>query len=191
MEVTWTLAVLTGGWRRSGVHAVKPAGSSVTRQGWCSACRRNIMEPTSPCTANTAPKTVQTPGDPVTTPYVRPSGGQGHGLRWGGGVNMCADLANVLLIMLMKIFYYFPLIALRDLIRGLELLMQNIGKTYIIQYGWFTLFFLFRQCSVTCGEGIQQRQVVCKASDNTAAECEGEKPETVIICELISCPGEG
>lgn len=47
-----------------------------------------------------------------------------------------------------------------------------------------------RQCSVTCGEGIQQRQVVCKASDNTAAECEGEKPETVVICELIPCPGE-
>eukprot|EP00066_Takifugu_rubripes_P000634 XP_003961285.2 PREDICTED: A disintegrin and metalloproteinase with thrombospondin motifs 14 [Takifugu rubripes] len=46
------------------------------------------------------------------------------------------------------------------------------------------------QCSVTCGEGIQQRQVVCKASDNTAAECEGEKPETVIICKLISCPGQ-
>lgn len=81
MELTWTLAVLTGGRRRSGVPAVKPAGSSVTRPGWCSACRRNIMEPTSSCTANTAPKTVQTPGDPVTTPYVRPSGGQGHGLR--------------------------------------------------------------------------------------------------------------
>lgn len=51
--------------------------------------------------------------------------------------------------------------------------------------------FVSRQCSVTCGEGIQQRQVVCKASDNTAAECEGEKPETVVICELIPCPGEG
>ncbi|CAG04803.1 unnamed protein product, partial [Tetraodon nigroviridis] len=45
------------------------------------------------------------------------------------------------------------------------------------------------QCSVTCGEGIQQRQVVCKASDNTAAECEGEKPETIIICKLTPCPG--
>lgn len=58
---------------------------------------------------------------------------------------------------------------------------------------YFTLifFFFFRQCSVTCGEGIQQRQVVCKASDNTAAECEGEKPETIIICKLTPCPGEG
>uniref|UniRef100_A0A665X722 ADAM metallopeptidase with thrombospondin type 1 motif, 14 n=1 Tax=Echeneis naucrates TaxID=173247 RepID=A0A665X722_ECHNA len=46
------------------------------------------------------------------------------------------------------------------------------------------------QCSVTCGEGIQQRQVVCKASDNTIGECEGEKPETVLICELTPCPGE-
>uniref|UniRef100_A0A3P8WHZ1 ADAM metallopeptidase with thrombospondin type 1 motif 14 n=1 Tax=Cynoglossus semilaevis TaxID=244447 RepID=A0A3P8WHZ1_CYNSE len=44
------------------------------------------------------------------------------------------------------------------------------------------------QCSVTCGEGIQQRQVVCKASDNTIGECEGEKPETVLICKLSYCP---
>ncbi|XP_022046690.1 A disintegrin and metalloproteinase with thrombospondin motifs 14 isoform X4 [Acanthochromis polyacanthus] len=44
------------------------------------------------------------------------------------------------------------------------------------------------QCSVTCGEGIQQRQVVCKASDNTIGECEGEKPETVLICKLSPCP---
>ncbi|KAA8581464.1 hypothetical protein FQN60_003045 [Etheostoma spectabile] len=47
-----------------------------------------------------------------------------------------------------------------------------------------------RPCSVTCGEGIQQRQVVCKASDNTIGECEGEKPETVLICKLSSCPGK-
>uniref|UniRef100_A0A8C6MDX7 ADAM metallopeptidase with thrombospondin type 1 motif 14 n=1 Tax=Nothobranchius furzeri TaxID=105023 RepID=A0A8C6MDX7_NOTFU len=46
------------------------------------------------------------------------------------------------------------------------------------------------QCSVTCGEGIQQRQVVCKTSDNTAGECEGEKPETVLICKLNLCPDE-
>ncbi|XP_069547973.1 A disintegrin and metalloproteinase with thrombospondin motifs 14 isoform X2 [Brachyistius frenatus] len=46
------------------------------------------------------------------------------------------------------------------------------------------------QCSVSCGEGIQQRQVVCKASDNTIGECEGEKPETVLICKLSPCPGQ-
>ncbi|KAG7506943.1 A disintegrin and metalloproteinase with thrombospondin motifs 14 isoform X2 [Solea senegalensis] len=46
------------------------------------------------------------------------------------------------------------------------------------------------QCSVTCGEGIQQRQVVCKASDNTIGECEGEKPETILICKLSYCPGQ-
>uniref|UniRef100_A0A671XWJ8 ADAM metallopeptidase with thrombospondin type 1 motif 14 n=1 Tax=Sparus aurata TaxID=8175 RepID=A0A671XWJ8_SPAAU len=46
------------------------------------------------------------------------------------------------------------------------------------------------QCSVTCDEGIQQRQVVCKASDNTIGECEGEKPETVLICKLSPCPDE-
>uniref|UniRef100_A0A7N8YNK5 ADAM metallopeptidase with thrombospondin type 1 motif, 14 n=1 Tax=Mastacembelus armatus TaxID=205130 RepID=A0A7N8YNK5_9TELE len=42
------------------------------------------------------------------------------------------------------------------------------------------------QCSVTCGEGIQQRQVVCKASDNSVGECEDGKPETVLICKLNS-----
>lgn len=46
------------------------------------------------------------------------------------------------------------------------------------------------QCSVTCGEGIQQRQVACKASDSTVTECEGEKPETVLICKLTPCLGE-
>ncbi|XP_037547026.1 A disintegrin and metalloproteinase with thrombospondin motifs 14 [Nematolebias whitei] len=45
------------------------------------------------------------------------------------------------------------------------------------------------QCSVTCGEGIQQRQVVCKASDNSVGECDGEKPETVLICKLNPCQG--
>lgn len=51
-------------------------------------------------------------------------------------------------------------------------------------------WLLMWQCSVSCDEGIQQRQVVCKASDNTIGECEGEKPETVLICKLGPCPGE-
>ncbi|XP_034165295.2 A disintegrin and metalloproteinase with thrombospondin motifs 14 isoform X1 [Pangasianodon hypophthalmus] len=46
------------------------------------------------------------------------------------------------------------------------------------------------QCSVTCGEGIKQRQVVCRSSENTSAQCEGEKPESVSICKLSPCPGE-
>ncbi|KAI4872036.1 hypothetical protein NFI96_009307 [Prochilodus magdalenae] len=45
-------------------------------------------------------------------------------------------------------------------------------------------------CSVSCGEGIQQRQVVCRASNNSSvAKCEGEKPERVSICKLPPCPG--
>ncbi|XP_051925237.1 A disintegrin and metalloproteinase with thrombospondin motifs 3 isoform X2 [Hippocampus zosterae] len=47
------------------------------------------------------------------------------------------------------------------------------------------------QCSVTCGEGIQQRQVVCKASDNTAGQCQGNKPEMVLLCKPADpCPGQ-
>ncbi|KAK3529633.1 hypothetical protein QTP70_032506 [Hemibagrus guttatus] len=46
------------------------------------------------------------------------------------------------------------------------------------------------QCSVTCGEGIKQRQVVCRSLENSSAQCEDEKPESVSICKLSPCPGE-
>ncbi|MBN3302769.1 ATS3 metalloproteinase, partial [Amia calva] len=46
------------------------------------------------------------------------------------------------------------------------------------------------QCSVSCGEGIQQRQVVCRSTDNSIGQCDGEKPETVLICKSEPCPGE-
>uniref|UniRef100_A0A8C9S0A9 ADAM metallopeptidase with thrombospondin type 1 motif 14 n=1 Tax=Scleropages formosus TaxID=113540 RepID=A0A8C9S0A9_SCLFO len=45
------------------------------------------------------------------------------------------------------------------------------------------------QCSVTCGEGIQQRQVVCRTADNGDGQCDSEKPETILICTLSPCPG--
>lgn len=74
-------AVSIGGWWKSGAPAVKPAGSSATRAGWCSACRRSTTAPTDSSIANTAPRTVPRRGEPVTTPYAPPSGGQGRGLR--------------------------------------------------------------------------------------------------------------
>ncbi|XP_060097171.1 A disintegrin and metalloproteinase with thrombospondin motifs 14 isoform X1 [Heteronotia binoei] len=46
------------------------------------------------------------------------------------------------------------------------------------------------QCSVSCGEGIQQRQVVCKSSDNSIGQCENEKPETIQVCRMAACPGK-
>uniref|UniRef100_A0A4X2LBC1 ADAM metallopeptidase with thrombospondin type 1 motif 14 n=1 Tax=Vombatus ursinus TaxID=29139 RepID=A0A4X2LBC1_VOMUR len=46
------------------------------------------------------------------------------------------------------------------------------------------------QCSASCGEGIQQRQVVCKTSDNSMGRCEGDKPETVQVCILPACAEE-
>ncbi|XP_046709045.1 A disintegrin and metalloproteinase with thrombospondin motifs 14 isoform X2 [Silurus meridionalis] len=46
------------------------------------------------------------------------------------------------------------------------------------------------QCSATCAEGIRQRQVVCRSSENTSAQCEGEQPESVSICRLSPCPGD-
>lgn len=92
-------------------------------------------------------------------------------------------LATVLLITLMLNKHYFPFIVFRNLIR-IQLLIQNFNDPDLLNSP------PPRQCSVTCGEGIQQRQVVCKASDNAAAECEGEKPETIIICKLTPCLGK-
>uniref|UniRef100_A0A8C5PUS0 ADAM metallopeptidase with thrombospondin type 1 motif 14 n=1 Tax=Leptobrachium leishanense TaxID=445787 RepID=A0A8C5PUS0_9ANUR len=46
------------------------------------------------------------------------------------------------------------------------------------------------QCSSSCGEGIQQRQVVCKASDNAIGQCDGDKPETIQVCKMAPCPGK-
>ncbi|KAB0382341.1 hypothetical protein FD755_004258, partial [Muntiacus reevesi] len=45
------------------------------------------------------------------------------------------------------------------------------------------------QCSVTCGEGIQQRQVVCRTNANSLGQCEGDKPDTVQACSLPACGG--
>ncbi|EPY83741.1 ADAM metallopeptidase with thrombospondin type 1 motif, 14 [Camelus ferus] len=45
------------------------------------------------------------------------------------------------------------------------------------------------QCSVTCGEGIQQRQVVCRTNANSLGQCEGDKPDTVQVCSLPACGG--
>ncbi|XP_061665684.1 A disintegrin and metalloproteinase with thrombospondin motifs 14 isoform X2 [Syngnathoides biaculeatus] len=42
------------------------------------------------------------------------------------------------------------------------------------------------QCSVTCGDGIQQRQAVCKTSDNSAGHCEGDGPETLRVCKMAA-----
>ncbi|KAL1771533.1 A disintegrin and metalloproteinase with thrombospondin motifs 14 isoform X2 [Sigmodon hispidus] len=46
------------------------------------------------------------------------------------------------------------------------------------------------QCSATCGEGIQQRQVVCKNISNALGHCEGVKPDTVQVCSLPACGGD-
>ncbi|XP_054846676.1 A disintegrin and metalloproteinase with thrombospondin motifs 3 [Eublepharis macularius] len=41
-------------------------------------------------------------------------------------------------------------------------------------------------CSVTCGEGTESRQVLCRAGD----QCDGEKPESVRVCRLAPCNDE-
>ncbi|NXI99698.1 ATS14 metalloproteinase, partial [Psophia crepitans] len=45
------------------------------------------------------------------------------------------------------------------------------------------------ECSASCGEGVQQRQVVCKGSES-GGRCEGDKPEAVRGCHVALCPGK-
>uniref|UniRef100_A0A4W3I345 ADAM metallopeptidase with thrombospondin type 1 motif, 3 n=1 Tax=Callorhinchus milii TaxID=7868 RepID=A0A4W3I345_CALMI len=41
------------------------------------------------------------------------------------------------------------------------------------------------ECSVTCGEGIEKRQIVCRANNL----CDGKKQEAVRVCRLPPCKG--
>lgn len=43
-------------------------------------------------------------------------------------------------------------------------------------------------CSVTCGNGTQERQVQCNAVDNAEGQCLDPKPETMRPCHPIPCP---
>ncbi|KAM9437279.1 A disintegrin and metalloproteinase with thrombospondin motifs 2-like isoform 1-T1 [Salvelinus alpinus] len=47
------------------------------------------------------------------------------------------------------------------------------------------------QCSVTCGNGTQERQVLCNTSDNSVGLCMESKPITLRTCQLVPCTGDG
>ncbi|TDH07702.1 hypothetical protein EPR50_G00108720 [Perca flavescens] len=44
------------------------------------------------------------------------------------------------------------------------------------------------QCSVTCGNGTQQRQALCHTRDNTIGLCLDRKPDTIRVCRMDPCP---
>uniref|UniRef100_A0A672M109 A disintegrin and metalloproteinase with thrombospondin motifs 2-like n=1 Tax=Sinocyclocheilus grahami TaxID=75366 RepID=A0A672M109_SINGR len=44
------------------------------------------------------------------------------------------------------------------------------------------------QCSVTCGNGTQERQVMCSTPDNAIGICMNTKPESIKSCLLAPCP---
>ncbi|KAM6953293.1 A disintegrin and metalloproteinase with thrombospondin motifs 2-like [Aplochiton taeniatus] len=43
------------------------------------------------------------------------------------------------------------------------------------------------QCSVTCGNGTQQRQALCHTRENTIGLCLDSKPDTIRVCRLTPC----
>ncbi|KAG8523023.1 A disintegrin and metalloproteinase with thrombospondin motifs 2 [Galemys pyrenaicus] len=43
------------------------------------------------------------------------------------------------------------------------------------------------QCSVTCGNGTQERPVLCRTADESFGLCREERPETARICRLGPC----
>ncbi|KAF4077273.1 hypothetical protein AMELA_G00206130, partial [Ameiurus melas] len=45
-------------------------------------------------------------------------------------------------------------------------------------------------CSVTCGNGTQERQVMCSTADNTIGICKDTKPENIRRCHLVPCPND-
>ncbi|XP_047661660.1 A disintegrin and metalloproteinase with thrombospondin motifs 2 isoform X2 [Tachysurus fulvidraco] len=45
-------------------------------------------------------------------------------------------------------------------------------------------------CSVTCGNGSQERQVTCSAVDNAVGICHDAKPENIRRCQLVPCPND-
>uniref|UniRef100_A0A8C9NDI6 ADAM metallopeptidase with thrombospondin type 1 motif 2 n=1 Tax=Serinus canaria TaxID=9135 RepID=A0A8C9NDI6_SERCA len=47
------------------------------------------------------------------------------------------------------------------------------------------------QCSVSCGNGTQDRPVLCRTRDNVIGLCKDSKPESVRICRLPPCPSKG
>lgn len=52
------------------------------------------------------------------------------------------------------------------------------------------VYVLCLQCSVTCGNGTQQRQALCHTRDNTIGLCLDSKPDTIRVCRMDPCPSE-
>ncbi|XP_075457821.1 A disintegrin and metalloproteinase with thrombospondin motifs 2-like isoform X2 [Ascaphus truei] len=46
------------------------------------------------------------------------------------------------------------------------------------------------QCSVSCANGTQERQVLCSTGNNKTGVCSEDKPETIRICRLPPCSEE-
>ena len=64
----------------------------------------------------------------------------------------------------------------------------NKYSKYITFLSIVVVFLL--QCSVTCGPGVETRDVICPLLDDHAQDfaCTDEKPVTSRLCEMPECP---
>uniref|UniRef100_A0A673ID81 A disintegrin and metalloproteinase with thrombospondin motifs 14-like n=1 Tax=Sinocyclocheilus rhinocerous TaxID=307959 RepID=A0A673ID81_9TELE len=62
---------------------------------------------------------------------------------------------------------------------------RRVCNTSVCPSQWRT--GAWSQCSVSCGEGIQQRQVICRPSEGSSGQCDADKPESVSVCKLPPC----
>lgn len=65
-----------------------------------------------------------------------------------------------------------------------------ISNPFFPKSDWGSNWCISFQCSVSCGNGTQDRPVLCRTRDNAIGLCKENKPETVRICRLPPCPSK-